>query len=363
MKTGRPRIPLVLEREQLLELKNIAGSRSLPHGIVLRARIILLAADGNSNNHIAESLSMSKPSVGKWRTRYLKFGIQGLHDELRSGRPRSITDEKVALVVRKTLNTKPKNGTQWSVRTLAEQTGDISFKTINRIWHAFGLQPHRQRHFKLSTDPFFVEKVRDIVGLYLNPPDKAVVLCVDEKSQIQALDRTQPMLPMGLEYVEGVTHDYERHGTTTLFAALDVAGGRVISKCKRRHRHQEYLSFLKHVDENIPHNLDIHVVVDNYATHKHPKVKRWLATHHRWTVHYTPTSASWLNQVEIWFNIITQRAIRRGTFGSVKELIRKIEEYVRQYNSHSRPFIWTATADSILQKIQRLCQRISDTGH
>ena len=363
MKTGRPKQPVVLDNEQQMQLKAIATSRSLPVGLVRRARIVLMAADGKPNSAIAERLSISKPSVGKWRARYLKLGIQGLHEELRPGRPRTITDEKVALVVRKTLNTKPKDGTHWSVRTLAKQTKGISFKTVNRIWHAFGLQPHRQRHFKLSTDPFFVEKVRDIVGLYLNPPDKAVVLGVDEKSQIQALDRTQPMLPMGLGYVEGVTHDYTRHGTTTLFAALDIASGKVISKCKRRHRHQEYLSFLKHVDENVPPNLDVHVVVDNYATHKHPKVKRWLATHRRWHVHYTPTSASWLNQVEIWFNIITQRAIRRGTFKSVKDLITKIDQYVRHYNSHSHPFVWTATADSILEKIKRLCQLISDTGH
>jgi transposase len=234
---------------------------------------------------------------------------------------------------------------------------------VHRIWQAFGLQPHRQKSFKLSTDPFFVEKVRDIVGLYLSPPENAVVLCVDEKSQIQALERTQPMLPMGLGYVEGVTHDYQRHGTTTLFAALDIANGDVIAQCKPKHRHQEYLNFLKLVDENVPRNLDIHLVVDNYATHKHPKVKRWLAIHDRWHVHYTPTYSSWLNQVEIWFNLITQRAIRRGTFRSVKELVSKIEEYIRQYNRHARPFAWTATADSILQKIKRLSQAISETGH
>jgi putative transposase len=364
MRTGRPKQPVVLDEDQRNQLKAIAASRSLPHGLARRARIVLLAAEGMSNRDISERLSVSKPSVGKWRARYLKLGIEGLHEELRPGRPRTITDEKVALVVRKTLNTKPKDGTQWSVRTLAGQTrGAVSYSTVMRIWHAFGLQPHRQRHFKLSTDPFFVEKVRDIVGLYLNPPDKAVVLCVDEKSQIQALDRTQPMLPMGLGYVQGVTHDYERHGTTTLFAALNIASGKVISKCKHRHRHQEYLSFLKAVDENVPRDLDIHEVVDNYATHKHPKVKRWFAAHPRWHVHYTPTYASWLNQVEIWFNIITQRAIRRGTFKSVKDLIRKIEDYVRRYNSHSHPFAWTASADSILEKIKRLCQVISDTGH
>jgi transposase len=268
----------------------------------------------------------------------------------------------VASLVRKTLHTKPKDGTHWTIRTIAHETR-LSPPTVHRIWQAFGLQPHRQRHFKLSTDPFFVEKVRDIVGLYVSPPENAVVLCVDEKSQIQALERTQSMLPMGLGYVEGVTHDYERHGTTTLFAALDIANGDVIAQCKPKHRHQEYLSFLKHVDENVPRKLDIHLVVDNYATHKHPRVKRWLAIHDRWHVHHTPTYSSWLNQVEIWFNLITQRAIRRGTFRSVKELVRKIEEYTRQYNRHARPFAWTATADSILEKIKRLSQAISETGH
>ena len=228
---------------------------------------------------------------------------------------------------------------------------------------AFGLQPQRQRHFKLSPDPFFIEKVRDIVGLYLHPPDKAMVLCVDEKSQIQALDRTQPRLPMGLGYVEGVTHDYVRHGTTTLFAALDIVSGHVLTSCKRRHRHQEYLAFLKEVDQSVPRKLDIHLVVDNYATHKHPRVKQWLAAHPRYHVHYTPTYASWLNQVEIWFNLITQRAIRRGTFRSVKDLITKIDNYVQQYNPKATPFVWTATAESILKKIERLCQRISETQH
>jgi putative transposase len=290
------------------------------------------------------------------------MGIQGLEESLRPGRPRSIADEKIALVVRKTLRSKPRLGTHWSVRTMAGETG-ISMKTVHRIWQAFGLQPHRQRHFALSTDPFFVEKVRDIVGLYLNPPEHAIVLGVDEKSQIQALDRTQPMLPMGLGYVEGVTHNYERHGTTTLFAALDIATGDVITACKPRHRHQEYLGFLKQIDTTVPAELDVHLIVDNYATHKHQKVKRWLARHGRYHVHYTPTYASWLNQVEIWFNLITQQAIRRGTFRSVKDLVAKIDRYVAQYSKHPHPFIWTATADSILAKIERLCERISDTRH
>lgn len=362
MITGRPKKPLVLDEEQRMQLVSLSRSRTVPHGLVERANIVLLAAQGMSNTEISERLHLSKPCVGKWRQRYLDLGIQGLDEALRPGRPRTIADERVALVVRKTLRTKPKNGTHWSVRTMAGETG-VSLKTVHRIWQAFGLQPHRRRHFQLSTDAFFIEKVRDIVGLYLDPPDKALVLCVDEKSQIQALDRTQPMLPMGLGYAEGVTHNYLRHGTTTLFAALNIASGDVMTACKRRHRHQEYLGFLKQIDANVPQKLNVHLIVDNYATHKHPSVKRWLAMHPRYRVHYTPTYASWLNQVEAWFNIITQQAIRRGTFRSVKELVAMIERYVTQYNKHPHPFIWTATADSILAKIERLCQRISDTRH
>ena len=362
MITGRPKKPITLSNEDREQLSAIVSSRSLPHGLVRRARIILMAAEGISNNTIGERVGVSHQTVCQWRQRYLQQGLEGLHDELRSGRPRSISDEEVAGLVRKTIQTKPENGTHWTIRTVSDETG-LSRPTVHRIWRAFGLQPHRQRHFKLSTDPFFVEKVRDIVGLYLNPPDKAMVLCVDEKSQIQALDRTQPLLPMGLGYVEGVTHDYIRHGTTTLFAALDIATGQVLTSCKNRHRHQEYLQFLKQVDASVPPDLEIHLVVDNYATHKHPQIKRWLATHPRYQVHYTPTYSSWLNQVEIWFNIITQRAIRRGTFRSVKALIANIEQFVNSYNSTSNAFAWTATADSILEKVRRLCQCISETGH
>jgi putative transposase len=362
MKTGRPKTPIILSDQEQEQLRAMVHSRSLPHGLITRARIVLMAAEGATNNEISEEIGLSHQIVCKWRQRYLKQGLSGLHEELRPGRPRSVSDETVASLVRKTLHTKPKDGTHWTIRSIAKQT-KLSHPTVYRIWRAFGLQPHRQRHFKLSTDPFFVEKVRDIVGLYLNPPDKAMVLCVDEKSQIQALDRTQPFLPMGLGYVEGVTHDYARHGTTTLFAALDISTGRVLTRCKRRHRHQEYLEFLKHIETNVPESLDIHLVVDNYATHKHPKIKRWLALHPRYQVHYTPTYASWLNQVEIWFNLITQRAIRRGTFKSVKELIAKIESFVHSYNRDTHPFAWTATADSILEKIKRLCQRISETRH
>ena len=225
------------------------------------------------------------------------------------------------------------------------------------------IQPHRQSHFKLSNDPFFVEKVRDIVGLYLNPPDMAMVLCVDEKSQCQALERTQPMLPMGLGYVEGFTHDYIRHGTTTLFAALDIANGQVMAECKNRHRHQEFLQFLRHIDSNVPRELNVHLVVDNYATHKHAKVKAWLAQRPRFQIHFTPNYCSWINQVERWFGIITQRAIRRGSFRSVKELVSKIEIFVDNYNENSKPFMWTATADSIFGKLSRLCEAISEPAH
>jgi putative transposase len=288
MRTGRPKEPIVLSEEEREQLNSIANSRSLPHGLARRARIVLLAADGMPNVAIAERVNISPQMVCKWRKRYLRQGLAGLHDELRPGRPRSVSDEEVAMLVRKTIETKPPDGTHWTIREVAKDT-KLSRPTVHRIWQAFGLQPHRQRHFKLSTDPFFVEKVRDVVGLYLNPPDKAMVLCVDEKSQIQALDRTQPLLPMGLGYVEGVTHDYVRHGTTTLFAALDIATGQVLTSCKNRHRHQEYLQFLKQVDANVPPDLEIHLVVDNYSTHKHLKVKRWLAAHPRYQVHYTPT--------------------------------------------------------------------------
>jgi transposase len=360
MATGRPKAPIILSQEDVLQLESICRSRSLPHALVRRARVVLMAAEGLSNKAIAEKVGLSQQSVCLWRRRYVERGIEGLHDEMKPGRPRTVSDEQVATLVRKTLRSVPPGGTHWTIRSIAGQTR-LSRATVHRVWRAFGLQPHRQKNFKLSTDPFFVEKVRDIVGLYLNPPENAVVLCVDEKSQIQALERNQPMLPMGLGYVEGVTHDYTRHGTTTLFAALDVANGDVISQCKPHHRHQEYLTFLKLIEESVPASLDIHLVVDNYATHKHPKVKRWLALHQRWHVHYTPTYASWLNQIEIWFNLITQRAIRRGTFRSVKELVGKIDEYVRTYNRHPKPFRWTATAQSILDKIKRLTQAISET--
>ena len=347
------------EKEQLEAIKR---SRTLPAGLVRRAGIVLYSANGLPNAEIARRLGVTPFTVGTWRKRFLAHRIRGLHDELRPGRPRSIEDDRVAFLINKALQTKPTQGTHWSVRRFAEET-EVSPSMVHRLFRMFGLQPHRADTFKLSTDPFFVEKVRDIVGLYLNPPDCALVLSVDEKSQIQALNRTQPVLPMGLGYVEGYTHDYVRHGTTTLFAALDVASGKVITQCKPRHRHQEFLSFLRHIDAHVPHDLDIHLIIDNYATHKHAKVRTWLAARPRYHVHYTPTYASWLNQVERWFGLITQQAIRRGSFKSVKELIHNIKTFAEHYNEKAAPFMWTASADSIFAKLKRLLSVINGTQH
>jgi putative transposase len=360
MAVGRPLARLELTDQTKEQLKLMANSRSLPYGLVRRAQIVLLAAQGLNNIKIANKVGLSDRMVGIWRQRFIDQGLMGLYDEPRPGGPRSISDQQVAELIEQTLKKKPNNATHWTCRSIAKET-NLSKSTVQRIWSTFGIQPHRQKHFTLSTDPLFVDKVRDIVGLYLNPPDKAMVLCVDEKSQIQALDRTQPVLPMGLGYLEGITHQYKRHGTLTLFAALDLATGEVITQCKKRHRHQEFLKFLNHIDANVPAKLDIHLVVDNYATHKHKKVRNGLAARPRYHVHYTPTYASWLNQVEIWFNIITQKAIRRGSFHSVKQLTEKINGFVRNYNQKSTPFMWTATADSIFNKIKRLLKVIPGT--
>ena len=363
MRTGRPRkFELTLsdlEREQLTAL---AKSRALSHGLVRRAQIILRSADGDANTTIAEGLGVSVPLVGLWRQRYHAHGLAGLYDAPRAGRPRTHDDDQVARMLRTVLHTRPKDATHWSVRTVADKTG-ISKSTVQRYFALFGVQPHRTKSFKLSTDPFFVEKVRDVVGLYLNPPENALVLCVDEKSQIQALERTQPILPMGLGYVDGITHDYIRHGVTTLFAALDITTGEVHTQCKARHRHQEFLAFLNHLDANVPKHFAVHLVLDNYATHKHAKVKAWLARHRRFHLHFTPTYASWLNQVERWFGLITQRAIRRGSFRTVRELIKRIETFIERYNKTACPFMWTATADSILAKVERLAKAINGTSH
>lgn len=348
-----------IEREAL---QQIAQSRSMPHGVVRRTQMILLSADGETNAAIAQRFGVAVPTVAHWRKRYQAHGQAGLYGEQRPGRPRTHDDDRVAGLLNKVLQSRPKHATHWTVRRVATETG-IPKSTVHRFFQLFGLQPHRSKSFKLSNDPFFVEKVREIVGLYLNPPDKALVLCVDEKSQIQALERTQPILPMGLGYVEGGTHDYVRHGTTTLFAALDVQNGKVITQCKSRHRHQEFLSFLRHVDASVPPALDLHLIIDNYATHKHPKVRGWLAAHPRYHVHYTPTYSSWLNQVERWFGLITQQSIRRGSYRNVRELVQRIDADVKHHNHHAGPFQWTATADSILGKIERLSKVISGTQH
>ncbi len=362
MPRGRQLPPLHLTDEQREQLTSVANATSMPHALVQRARIIMACAQGLTNTDVAAQVGASLSAVGKWRRRFLERGVQGLHDELRPGRPRTYDDEKVAELINRALQEKPGNASAWSVRLMAQAEG-VSKSTVQRWFSLFGVKPHRAETFKLSSDPFFVEKVRDITGLYLNPPDNALVLCVDEKSQIQALDRTQPTLPMGLGYVEGYTHDDIRHGTTTLFAALDVATGKVIGKCCKRHRHQEFLAFLRLIERETPPELDLHLVLDNYATHKHPKVQAWFAKRPRYHLHFTPTSASWLNQVERWFALISQRAIKRGSFDSVAQLVETIEAFIARHNACASPFVWVATAESIFGKLQRLSARICGTGH
>ena len=362
MARGRPLTPLALTDDQRDQLASVTRSTTMPHGLVQRARIVLLCADGLSNKEVAERVGVTQMTVGKWRRRFIERGIEGLHDEFRPGRPRTYDDERVAGLINRALQEKPRNANAWSVRRMAEAEG-VSRSTVHRLFTLFGIKPHLSKTFKLSNDPFFIEKVREVTGLYLNPPENALVLCVDEKSQIQALNRTQPTLPMGLGYVEGYTHDYVRHGCTTLFAALDVATGKVIGRCAKRHRHQEFLSFLRLLDRETPPGLDLHLVLDNYATHKHPKVRAWLARRPRFHLHFTPTSASWLNQVERWFAIISQRAIKRGSFNSVPHLVRTIERFIADYNETASPFTWVATADSILRKLERLSIRICGTEH
>lgn len=359
---GRKAKELIVTVTERAQLESIARSQSLPAALARRAQMILRMADGETNSAVARRYRVSRPTVTMWRTRYRERGIAGLHNELKPGRPRSTSEEQIAQLVNTALKAKPKGKTHWSRRGLASETG-LSTTTVHRYLTLFGLQPHRSKSFKLSTDPFFIEKVRDIVGLYLNPPDHALVLCVDEKSQVQALERTQPVLPMGLGYVEGITHDYVRHGTTTLFAALDIANGSVLTQCKRHHRHQEFLAFLRHIEANVPAHLQVHLICDNYGTHKHAKVRAWLARRSRFHLHFIPTYSSWLNQVERWFALITNQAIRRGSFDSVTDLKRKINAFVEHYNQHPKPFMWTATAESILAKIERLCKVINGTQH
>jgi len=361
-RTGRPLPPLELSVEETEELRRLERRRTTAQALALRARIILACAEGRSNSEVARSCRVTRPTVGKWRQRFVERGIEGLLDEPRPGRPRTVSDEGVERVLVMTLESQPADATHWSTRSMARASG-LSQSTISRIWRAFGLQPHRSESFKLSTDPFFIEKVRDIVGLYLDPPDRALVLCVDEQSQIQALDHTQPLLPMRPGQVERRTHDYRRHGTTTLFAALDVKTGEVIGQCHRRHRSQEFLRFLRRIDGAVPAALDVHLILDNYATHKTAAVQRWVAQHPRFHVHFTPTYSSWLNLVERWFALLTERQLRRGVFRSTRELEQTIERYLARHNEDPKPFIWTKSADEILQALAWTCQRINDSGH
>lgn len=359
---GRPKAELILSDDEREQLQSWARRRKTSQALALRSRIVLECARGAENNAVAERLAVTPQTVSKWRNRFVAMRLDGLTDAPRTGKPRTIEDEQVEAVIIRTLESTPKDATHWSTRSMANEMG-LSQSAISRIWRAFGLQPHRQETFKLSTDPLFVEKTRDIVGLYLDPPVKAMVLCVDEKSQIQALDRTQPILPLAPGIPERRTHDYMRHGTTSLFAALDVATGKVIGQLHRRHRSQEFLKFLRTIDASVPADLDIHLIMDNYGTHKTPAVQRWFARHPRFHVHFTPTSASWLNQVERWFAALTQKQIRRGTHRSTQQLETAIRAYLKIYNEDPKPFVWSKSADEILASIQRFCLRTSDSGH
>jgi len=355
-------VAIELSGDERMRLEAWSRRRNTAQALALRARIVLACQQDRSNGEVARELRVTRGTVGKWRGRFQSARLEGLLDEPRPGAPRTISDTVVEQVIAKTLHEKPRAATHWSSRAMAKSSG-LSQSAVVRIWRAFGLQPHRAETFKLSTDPLFIEKVRDIVGLYLNPPDRALVLCVDEKSQIQALDRTQPILPMMPGVPERRTHDYSRHGTTTLFAALNIATGKVIGELHRRHRSQEFLHFLRTIEEAVPKRLDVHLVMDNYGTHKTPTVKRWLARNPRFHVHFTPTSASWLNQVERWFATLTQRQIRRGTHRSTIELERAIRDYLAVNNRDPKPFVLTKTADQILESIKRFCMRTSDSGH
>jgi len=353
---------LVLSETEREELVALTLRRKTAQALAQRARIVLACADGQANKVVAARQRVTQQTVGKWRARYIAQRLDGLLDAPRSGAPRSIDDARVDAVIARTLESVPAGATHWSTRSMAREMG-LTQTAVSRIWRAFGLQPHRQDTFKLSTDPMFVDKVRDIVGLYLDPPLKAMVLCVDEKSQIQALDRTQPLLPLAPGIPERRTHDYARHGTTTLFAALDIATGEVIGQLHRRHRSSEFLQFLRTIDANVPRQLDVHLVMDNYGTHKTPAIKAWFARHPRFTVHFTPTSASWLNQVERWFATLTQSYIRRGTHRSTRELEQAIRSYLQIHNADPKPFVWTKTAHDILASIERFCLRTSNSQH
>jgi transposase len=360
--------PLHLSDGERSELERWVRRRKGAQDMALRARLILacdvIGEDGLpvSTKVVAEDIGVSRETVSKWRRRFLVDRLAGLTDEPRPGRPRTVSDEQVAELVARTLETKPANATHWSTRSMAKQVG-LSQSTVSRVWRAFGLQPHRSETFKLSTDPFFVEKVHDVVGLYLDPPERALVLCVDEKSQIQALDRSQPVLPMMPGVPERATHDYVRAGTTTLFAALDVISGKVIASLHRRHRAVEFKKFLIKVDKEVPAEFDVHLICDNYATHKTPAIKRWLLAHPRFHLHFTPTGSSWLNLVERWFAELTAKQLRRGVHKTVQALEKDIRAWIVSWNEDPKAFVWTKTAEEILDALASYCRRITDSEH
>jgi transposase len=359
---GRPKAELVLTDNERETLQRWSRRAKSSQALALRCRIVLACAEGLSNVEVADRLGISRPTVGKWRSRFVACRLDGLVDEERTGRPSSITLDQVEDVIVATLEDKPRNATHWSRASMAARSG-LSKSTIGRIWRDFGIKPHQADTFKLSTDPLFVDKVVDVVGLYHNPPEKAVVLCTDEKSQVQALDRSQPVLPMMPGMPERRSHDYVRHGTTSLFAAFNIADGTVISQLHRRHRAVEFKKFLTTIDKTVPAELDVYLVCDNYATHKTPAIKAWLAAHPRFHVHFTPTGSSWINQVERWFAFLTTKLIRRGVHKSVVALEKDIREWIKEWNHNPRPFVWTKTAEEILDSLARYCQRISGAEH
>jgi transposase len=359
MRTGRPKAALILSDPERQQLESMAHrSRTTPQ-LAHRARIVLACAGGQDNKTVARRLRVRPATVGKWRSRFLRDRLEGLLDEPRPGAPRTVTDAEVERVVVQTLESTPRGATHWSTRSLAKATG-LSRMTISRIWHAFGLQPHRSETFKLSPDPLLIDKVRDIVGLYVNPPEHAVVLCVDEKAQIQALDRTQPLLPMRPGQVERRTHDYKRNGTTSLFAALEMKTGQVIGEFHRRHRSVDFRKFLDTVEQQVPQGLDVHLIMDNYGTHKTPLIRNWFAKRPRFHAHFTPTYGSWLNLVERWFAELTNKQIRRGVHRSVARLETAIREFIEAHNDNPKSFVWTKSAGEILASIARFAQRTMD---
>lgn len=362
MRIGRPTPPVILTVDERETLEQWARRPKTAQALAQRARIVLACATEDTNGDIALAAGVTRQTVGRWRARFAQKRLQGLLDEPRPGAPRKILDAEVERVVRLTLESMPRDATHWSTRAMAKRCG-LSQTAISRIWRAFALQPHRVKTFKLSKDPLFIDKVRDIVGLYLDPPDKALVLCVDEKSQIQALDRTQPVLPMRPGQAERRTHDYTRHGTTTLFAALNATSGEIIGEFHQRHRAREFRTFLETIDAAVPDPLDVHLIVDNASTHKTPLIHRWLARHPRFHVHFTPTGSSWINLVERWFAALTEKQLRRGVHRSTRELEAAIRRYIELTNARPKPFVWTKTADEILASVARFCHRISNSGH